>query len=155
MPPKYASADFRQNSYWRHRGKLDVPKERFFSYPDASPVSDAKSLLIGWAGWGHREQATALVSLIEDRAATDGWGTDRLMGLLAGLLGVMPWVRQWHNEPDPVFGQSYAEAYDSYLTSQRESRNLTEDALRAWLPPQSTRGRRTLLPSRTITVILF
>jgi hypothetical protein len=145
-------ADFRQNSYWRHRGKLDVPKERFISYPDASPDSDEKSLLIGWAGWDHREQATALVSLIEERSATDGWGTQRLMGLLAGLLEVMPWVRQWHNELNPDFGQSYAGAYDTYLTTQRESRNLTEDALRAWLPPQPTRGRR-LRPAQAITAI--
>jgi hypothetical protein len=28
VPPKYASADFARGSYWRHRGKLDVPKER-------------------------------------------------------------------------------------------------------------------------------
>jgi hypothetical protein len=143
VPPKYAGADFQKNSYWRHRGKLDVPKERFISYPDASPDSDSKSLLIGWAGWDHREQAAALIGLIEDRSSVDGWGTDRLMGLLAGLLEVMPWVRQWHGEIDPAFGQSYADAYDGYLTSQRESRSLTEDDLRTWLPPQPTRGRRS------------
>lgn len=57
-----ASADFQKNSYWRHRGKLDVPKERFISYPDASPDSDAKSLLI----W-----------LIGERSSTDGWETAR------------------------------------------------------------------------------
>jgi len=32
-----------------------VPKERFTSYPGASPDSD-DSLLLGWAGWDHREQ---------------------------------------------------------------------------------------------------
>jgi hypothetical protein len=154
VPPKYASADFKQNSYWRHRGKLDVSKERFISYPDASPDSDDKSLLIGWAGWDHREQATALIALIEEHSATDGWGTDRLMGLLAGLLEIMPWVRQWHDEPNPDFGQSHAEAHDAYLTTQRESRSLAEDGLRSWLPPQPTRGRRTLRCSRTITVIV-
>ncbi|MPY81682.1 MAG: SAM-dependent methyltransferase, partial [Actinophytocola sp.] len=31
-PPKYTSADFLRPSYWRARGKLDVPKERFISY---------------------------------------------------------------------------------------------------------------------------
>ena len=45
-------------------------------------------------------------------------------------------------EVDPTFGQSPADAYDGYLTSERESRNLTEDALRAWQPPQTQRGRR-------------
>jgi hypothetical protein len=61
--------------------------------------------------------------------------------VLAGLLEVMPWVRQWHNELDLAFGQSPADAYDAYLTSERESRNLTEDALRTWRPPQAQRGR--------------
>jgi hypothetical protein len=143
VPPKYAGADFQKQSYWRHRGKLDVPKERFISYPGASPDSDSGSLLIGWAGWDHKDQATALIGLIGDRSTTDGWDTVRLTPLLAGLLEIMPWVRQWHSEIDPAFGQSPAEAYDAYLTSERESRRLTEDALRTWTPPQPQRGRRT------------
>jgi hypothetical protein len=57
----------------------------------------------------------------------DGWDTPRLAPLLAGPLGIMPWVRQRHSEIDPAFGQSPAEAFDAYLTSERESRNLTED----------------------------
>ena len=142
VPPKYTGADFQKQSYWRHRGKLDVPKERFISYPSASPDSDKDSLLIGWAGWDHKDQATALIGLIADRSTTDGWDTARLTPLLAGLLEIMPWVHQWHSEIDPAFGQSPAEAYDAYLTTERESRNLPEDALRAWTPPQSPRGRR-------------
>lgn len=143
VPPKYQGADFQKQSYWRHRGKLDVPKERFISYPGASPDSDKDSLLIGWAGWDHKDQATALINLIDERAITDGWAVDRLTPILAGLLEVMPWVRQWHNETDPAFGQSPAEAYDAYLTSERESHNLTEETLRSWRPPQVQRGRRS------------
>jgi hypothetical protein len=142
VPPKYAGVDFQRQSYWRHRGKLDVPKERFISYPDASPDSDPKSLLVGWAGWDHREQAAALITLIQERSDVDGWETPKLMGLLAGLLEVMPWVRQWHGEVNPDFGMSYADAYDGYLTSQRESRSLTEDNLRTWTPTPSARGGR-------------
>jgi hypothetical protein len=41
-----------------------------------------------------------------------------------------------------AFGQSPAEDCDGYLTGERESRNLTEDALRAWTPPQPQPGRR-------------
>ena len=141
VPPKYTSADFLKNSYWRHRGKLDVPKERFFSYPYASPDSDG-SLLLGWAGWDHREQAHALIALIEERASTDGWDGPRLVPLVAGLAEVMPWVRQWHNELDPTFGQSPADAYDTYLTTQRERYALTDEALASWSAPVSPRGRR-------------
>lgn len=129
VPPKYKNTDFRKNSYWRQRGKLDVPKERFISYPGASLDSD-DSLLLSWAGWDHREQAHALTTLIEERSTTDGWDIDRLKPLLAGLAEVMPWVRQWHTGADPRFGQSPADAYDAYLTAQREKHSLTEEALR-------------------------
>jgi hypothetical protein len=132
----------KKQSYWRHRGKLDVPKERFISYPGASPDSDKDSLLIGWAGWDHKEQAMALIDLIGERSGTDGWQTEPLTPLLAGLLELMPWVRQWHHETDAAFGQSPAEAFDQYLTAERESRNLTEDDLRNWRPQQPQRGRR-------------
>ncbi len=140
VPPKYASTDFRKTSYWRQRGKLDVPKERFISYPGASPDSD-DALLLGWAGWDHREQAHALTALIEERSTTDGWEADRLTPLLAGLVEVMPWVRQWHTDVDPRFGQSPADAYDAYLTAQREKHSLTEESLRTWTPPAPPRDR--------------
>ena len=47
VPPKYGSGDFLRTSYWRHRGKLDVPKERFISYPTATRDDDG-TLLPGW-----------------------------------------------------------------------------------------------------------
>jgi len=41
VPPKYKREDFARGSYWSQRGKLDVPKERFISYPLASPDGTA------------------------------------------------------------------------------------------------------------------
>ncbi|EUA08690.1 putative dNA methylase [Mycobacterium xenopi 4042] len=73
VPPKYTSADFAKPSYWSHRGKLDVPKERFISYPNAGRESDTTELL-GWAGWDHADQALALAALISQRIE-DGWDT--------------------------------------------------------------------------------
>ena len=67
VPPDYKKADFVKDFYWAQRDKLDIPKERFISYPGASPDSD-DSLLLGWAGWDHREQAIALITLIEERS---------------------------------------------------------------------------------------
>ncbi len=114
VPPKYTSADFAKASYWKHRGKLDVPKERFVSYPGASRDGDP-SLLIGWAGWDHREQAQALATLIVAREQEDGWAADRLLPLVAGLREILPWVRQWHGEFDPEWGASPADIYASFL----------------------------------------
>ena len=56
VPPKYTAADFQSADIWRLRGKLDVPKERFISYPAAERDGDP-SLVVGWAGWDHLQQA--------------------------------------------------------------------------------------------------
>lgn len=155
VPPKYIKDDFQRTPFWRHRGKLDVPKERFISYPAASPDGD-DSLLLGWAGWDYREQAYALITLITQRSATDGWDTGRLTPLIAGLAEVMPWVRQWYNEIDPAYGQSPASAYDEFLTAQRLTHHLTDQDLASVKPPQAGTRRkpsaaRGKAPARTAT----
>jgi SAM-dependent methyltransferase len=33
VPPRYRAADYRKAAYWRLRGRLDVPRERFTTYP--------------------------------------------------------------------------------------------------------------------------
>jgi hypothetical protein len=141
VPPKYTSADFLKGSYWKHRGKLDVPKERFVSYPGASRDGDP-SLLVGWAGWDHREQAQALATLIVAREQEDGWAADRLLPLVAGLREILPWVRQWHGEFDPEWGASPADIYAGFLTETTNRLHLTDEALTSWRPAKATRGRR-------------
>src|SRR5262249_2596270 len=52
VPPKFISTDFQKFDYWRLRGKLDVPKERWVSYPHAERDGDA-SLVVTWAGYDY------------------------------------------------------------------------------------------------------
>ncbi|MFF9656940.1 DUF7008 domain-containing protein [Streptomyces griseoluteus] len=54
VPPKCTGAGFLKHSYWSNRGKLDVSRERFISYPGVSPDAGG-SLPLGWAGWNHRD----------------------------------------------------------------------------------------------------
>ncbi|MFJ8916057.1 BREX-2 system adenine-specific DNA-methyltransferase PglX [Amycolatopsis sp. NPDC102389] len=140
VPPKYSSADFRKTSYWSQRGKLDVPKERFISYPGANPDSDP-TLLLGWAGWDHKDQAQALVNLVNDRTTEAGWDTARLTPLLAGLAEVMFWVHQWHGEEDEEWGGIPADEYQAFLDEQRTKHQLAEDDLKTWRPEPARRGR--------------
>ena len=140
VPPKYGSVDFVKTSYWSHRGKLDVPKERFISYPNAGRDSDSTELL-GWAGWDHAEQALALAALVSARIE-DGWDTNRLVPLLAGLHELAPWVRQWHNEIDPEYGESVADTIDDELATRLAEHHLTVVDLTGWRPAATTRGRR-------------
>ncbi|MFF6847959.1 BREX-2 system adenine-specific DNA-methyltransferase PglX [Streptomyces antimycoticus] len=142
VPPKYTSADFLKHSYWSNRGKLDVPKERFVSYPGASPDNDP-SLLIGWAGWNYRHQAEAVVNLLNDRLNVDGWRKEdpRFVPLLAGLAEVMPWVKQWYDEYDDEWEGNPAEDFNSALVAGMYGRQLSLDDLTAWRPEKAKRGR--------------
>lgn len=133
VPPKYGPPDFVRPSYWSARGKLDVPKERFTSYPGASRDGDG-SLALGWAGWSAVERAQALAALVTARRDEEGWGADRLTPLLAGLAEQLPWVAQWHPEVDPRFGATPAEIYGGFLTEARGRLQLTEDDLAGWRP---------------------
>jgi hypothetical protein len=141
VPPKYSSVDFLKTSYWSNRGKLDVPKERFISYLDAGPDADP-TVLLGWAGWDHKDQAQALINLIEDRTEQSGWDTERLTPLLAGLHEVMPWVRQWHGEYDAEWESVPAEECDAFLDEQMGKHRLSAADLKAWRPVKRARGRK-------------
>ncbi|WP_067467828.1 DUF7008 domain-containing protein [Actinomadura macra] len=129
MPPKYAPKDFKKPSFWSQRGKLDVPKERFISYPGASPDAD-DALLIGWAGWDHKDQAQALANLVNDRAEVGAWGAEKLTPLLAGLLEVLPWVKQWHGEYDAEWEGVPAEEFETFLNEQLSRYELSEQDLK-------------------------
>jgi hypothetical protein len=140
VPPKYTSADFRKASWWQHRGKLDVPKERFVLYPGAGRETDP-TLVLGWAGWDHAQQFLALATLIAEREA-EGWDDERLVPLVAGLAELMPWVRQWHDEVDPTYGVNMADFCEEQLRDRAAQVGKTVDQLRAWRPAAPTRGRR-------------
>jgi hypothetical protein len=138
VPPKYISDDFQQSSYWSNRGKLDVPKERFISYPGFSTGEDP-TLLVGWAGWDHAQQAQALAALYRERQQV-GWDAERLRPLLAGLQELLPWLAQWHGN-DPTFGDLGA-FYRAYIETQCRDLGLEMHELSSWRPAAKSRGRR-------------
>jgi len=141
VPPKYTSADFRKNSYWQARGKLDVPKERFILYPAAGRETDPTPLL-GWAGWDHAQQSLALSLIIGEREQ-DGWDDERLVPLVAGLAELQPWVEQWHAEVDPEYGVSLASFCREQLSARAAQVGKTLPELAAWRPEPARRGRRS------------
>jgi hypothetical protein len=139
VPPKYTNADFRKAAWWQARGKLDVPKERFILYPDAGRTTDS-TMLLGWAGWDHAQQALALAAIIGEREA-EGWDDERLIPLVAGLAELQPWVEQWHAEVDPRYGISLAAFCREQLAERSRQVNRSVEELAIWRP-EITRGRR-------------
>ena len=105
MPPKYTSEDFLKPDFWRLRGKLDVPKERFVSYPGCERPGDP-TLVVAWAGWDHLQQATALAAYFV-RLKDEGVPAERLVPLLAGIDELVFWLKLWHNAFDPSSGHGH------------------------------------------------
>jgi hypothetical protein len=149
VPPKYNKNDFPTADYWRLRGGLDVPKERFVSFSlcerdvDGSPV-------VTWAGYDHLARARAVATYYLERKDTDGWEPVRLMPLLAGLAELVPWVRQWHNDYDPATGVRMGDYFGEFVRDEARSLGKTEADLAAWAPPAAPRrgrGRRRPAPA--------
>ena len=140
VPPKYSTPDFQKVEYWKARGKLDVPKERFVLYPGVGREGD-NSPVLGWAGWNHRDQAVALVREIMNQQAL-GASNEALVPMVAGLVELEPWLHQWHTELEPEFGSSAAQAVTSQIDQLLAQLQLTRDDVNAWRPPAAARGRR-------------
>jgi hypothetical protein len=144
VPPKYAQADFVRPSYWRQRGKLDVPKERFTSVIGAErdASSGDSTMVLAWAGFDHAQLTQALATLLFQRQTVDGWTGEQLLPLIAALAEVLPWVQQWHPDVAPGLGRPLATFYRGQLDQVLDSIGATTDTVAAWEPPAATRGRK-------------
>ena len=132
-PPKYRSADFLKPGYWRLRGALDVPKERFVSFPDMSRDHDP-TLLVGWAGWDAPTLCRAVATYYTHAHEREGWSAARLTPLLAVIREYLPWLKQWHNDIDPEYNERLGDFYETFVQSQLAHFGLAQDDLQQWAP---------------------
>jgi hypothetical protein len=140
--PKYGQDEFRSPTYWSLRGKLDVPKERFISYPGCESDEDREPVY-GWAGWDHLQRAVALAGLYQDRKQREGWSKARLLPMLAGLLELLPWLKQWHHEPSAELGgERPSDQFEAFIGAECAEHGWTHEELRAWRPEARVRGKR-------------
>ncbi len=146
VPPQYKQPDFRKTSYWQLRGKLDVPKERFFSLPGCEKDGDT-TLVIGWAGLNHLQRAQAIAAWYEYRKENDGWEAHRLMPMLVALDELIPWLKQWHNDIDLEFGERMGDFYEGYLFEELRRWELTREELTQWQPAATT-SRKARAPRK-------
>ena len=140
VPPKYTSADFLKSDFWRLRGKLDVPKERWISFPHCETEGDP-SLVVGWAGWNHLQQGTAIVAYYDARK-NEGWTAERLIPLLAGLDQLLPWIHQWHPEIDSEYNETAGTSFQTLLESEAQELGLTLEQIRNWTPPAKKKAAK-------------
>ncbi len=134
LPRKYSQKDYLAPEYWQARGGLDVPLEPLISYPGCESDQDGEPVY-GWAGWDHLQRAQALAALYLKRRDGEGWTAERLTPMLAGVLELIPWVKQWHNEPSAEFNDlRMGEYFEQFLDGECRQHGLTHDDLRAWRP---------------------
>ncbi|UFP97042.1 BREX-2 system adenine-specific DNA-methyltransferase PglX [Gloeobacter morelensis MG652769] len=142
VPPKYTGADFQKSDYWRLRGKLDVPRERWVSFPHCQ--SEDGTPTMAWAGYNHLQLARAVSSFYVDVLERIGGREDsRLVPLLACLIELLPWLEQWHSEIDPEFNLSMAQYFSGFVEDEARQMGMTLEQIRAWLPPQRSKSRRS------------
>jgi hypothetical protein len=142
VPPKYVTKDFQSPDFWRLRGGLDVPKERFMSFPHCQRDADG-SLVVTWAGHNHLKRALAIAAYYQERKDSDGWPAERLVPLLAGVIELVPWLLQWHNEYDPDLGARMGDYFVDFVQTEARALGMTEAAVAAWTPPATPRRSRT------------
>jgi len=125
-PPKYTAVDFLRSSYWRNRGKYDLPREPFFSSPTP------RGLGIGCSRWDASEQVRAMVDALPSGAHHDK-NDPSLLPLLAGIHEAGEQKRL-----PPTARQSF----DKHIITHWEGKlGVSVDDLRAWLPDPPRRGR--------------
>lgn len=136
-PPTYTSADYHRPSYWRLRGKLDNPGERFVSYPRSFP-HDGNGLLLGWAGWDDNDRAKVLVDLISSSPGS-GQPDQELVPLLAGIHELLPWITRWTIGLPTAASPSTN--YEAFIWQRMTKAEVRMEDLLSWRLPQSGRGR--------------
>jgi hypothetical protein len=140
-PPKYDAKDFQKQSYWSLRGKLDVPKERFLTFPSCERDVDPTPV-IAWAGWDHLQQAQAIAAYYERVKNHEGWSPDRRVPLLTGILELLPWLKQWHNDINPEYHERMGDFFEQFVEEEARAMEMTLEEICAWKPPVQTRERR-------------
>ena len=152
VPPKYTSADFISTGgarYWSLRGKLDVPRERWISFPHCEGPDG--TLVICWAGYDHLQQAQA-ISAYYVRVQTEFGGSDdpRLIPLLASLIELLPWLKQWHNEPNANFdGLRMGDYFEGFVNEEARNLGKTLAEVKAWVPPMKVAKKKAASKSAT------
>jgi hypothetical protein len=64
------------------------------------------------------------------------------MPMLVAIDELLPWLKQWHNDLDPDYGARMGDYFEGFLLEELRALALPREALQAWQPPATGRGRR-------------
>jgi hypothetical protein len=135
VPPAYGSGDFLKPEYWRLRGKLDVPKERFIAFTEV-PGRSGVETLYGWAGWTAQQRVKAMLAIDEELEDASVPLADRI-GLLDSAWRLLPDVAR----EDAAAAARLKAELQALVGPEGPSAALLEDWKRRF-PPPTTRTAR-------------
>ncbi|MEU4351755.1 BREX-2 system adenine-specific DNA-methyltransferase PglX [Streptomyces sp. NPDC023838] len=135
VPPKFRASDFRHAHYWLLRGSLDIPRERFISYPSA--VGEQGSLLLGWSGWSDSDRVLVLLDLVGTLQQQGRPSLHEVAPLLASMRELIPWVRQWATSTASGSDADQGEQYQRELDDLCAAYGLSTRDLTSWRPPKA------------------
>jgi hypothetical protein len=71
-----------------------------------------------------------------------GRGDSRLTPLLACIIELIPWIKQWHNDPNPDFnGIRMGDYFEGFVQDEARQMGKTVGEIKSWRPPQRTSRR--------------
>jgi hypothetical protein len=131
VPPAYGSGDFLKPDYWRLRGKLDVPKERFVAFTEV-PGRSGVETLYGWAGWAAQQRVKTILAIDEELEDASVPLAHRI-GLLDSAWRLLPDVAR----EDPAAATRLKAELQALVGPEGPSRQLLEDWKERFPPPTS------------------
>ena len=83
---------------------------------------------------------------IRDRQGTQD--DPRLFPLLAVLVDLLPWLKQYHGDIDPEFGISMADSFASFVATEGQRLGKSQADLAAWTPPPKAKRTKKAAAKR-------
>ena len=106
-----------------------MPKERWVIFPHCEGADGLP--LVAWAGYDHLQLAKAVAShYVRVQEQEGGRDDPRLVPLLACLIELLPWLKQWHNEMDDA-GYRMGDYFEGFVQDEARQLGRTIDAVRA------------------------
>lgn len=139
------SKDYCRDEYWRLRGKLDVPKERFIAFTEI-PGRGVGETLYGWAGRTPLERVRALLA-IDEQCEDQGIDVADRIAVLDSAWRLVPDIAR----DDAAMGSRLRAELAAIVGAEGPSTAQLETWKQKFPPP--TKGRGKGRPAKVATVV--
>jgi hypothetical protein len=125
-------------------GKVPARRDAPVFWPLLQPALYQLRLMRPRAGYDHLELARAISAYSVDVQERYGGRDDpRLLPVLACLIELLHWLKQWHNDPDPEYQrQRMGDYFERFIQDEARGMGKTVDEIKPWTPPARASGAR-------------